>query len=122
MAELPPARRGGLDQLALLQPVELRVDRASEHRLDRPHGELAADDRGGADDLPLGLRKGLDPRGQQHLDRPRQPAAGLALGEQGRQVLGEQRVALGGIDHVGGPVRRQRRAGVRQLPFSCRSG
>ena len=80
------------------------VDRPPQHRLDGGERELAADDRGGAHHLSLRLGQRLEPRGQEHLDRARQAGAGVALAEQRGQVLGEQRVALGGRDHVLGPL------------------
>ena len=122
MHELLPARGGGLDQLAPRQVVELGRDRAANERLDRGFREVPAGDRGDAQHLALRLRQSFQACGQEHLDRARQPAGAVVVADHGRQVLGEERVALGNGDRRGrrrsagsagaGPLQQEARLGV----------
>ena len=98
VAEPVPAGGCGLDELALGEPVELVVDRSPDQSLDGGHPEVPAGHRRDSDHLLLRLRQRLEPGRQQHLERSRKPRRRGLVADQRRQMLGEQRVALGRRD------------------------
>ena len=132
VSELAPAGDRWLDQLALLETVELVPDRSARERLDRGLREVPSGDGGDAHHLALGFGERLDPRRQQHLDRTGQEDGCVVVAHQRRQVLGEERIALGRGDDRARPGQLQapgwrgaggcasaRCRGARGRPRSC---
>ena len=105
--ELLPARSRRLDQLTVREAVELGSDMPARQRLDGGDREVPPGNGCDAHDLALRFGQRLQPRGQQDLDRPGQPIGVRVVADERREMLGEQRVALGRLDHPRSLVVRQ---------------
>src|SRR5579884_3641833 len=93
------ARGIAADEVARLQLRQRAVDVADlAGRLQHVAPERAADDRCAEERFARLGRQRVDARRDRLADRDRQPAARLDLGQGGRELLEEQRVAAGGLD------------------------
>ena len=100
-AEAVVARRAlGVDQLAPHERGQRRGQVVVAERRERAAAEAPALDRGVLEQRALVGAELVEPRGQHGLDRRRQ----LALRPDRHQLLEEQRVAVGALDH---PARRE---------------
>lgn len=114
MTEPGAARRRALGELPLAEAVQLGLDRPADHRLDSVDGEVPADHGRDADDLLLGLGERLEAGREEDLERTRQAGGRHLVADEGRQVLGEQRIALGRVDDLPGLLVAEAGARVRE--------
>lgn len=114
MTEPGAARRRALGELPLVEAVQLGLDRPADHRLDSVDGEVPADHGRDADDLLLGLGERLEAGREEDLERTRQAGGRHLVADEGRQVLGEQRIALGRVDDLPGLLVAEAGARVRE--------
>ena len=114
MTEPGAARRRALGELALAEAVQLGLDRPADHCLDSVDCEVPADHGRDADDLLFGLGERLEAGREEDLERTRQARGRHLIADEGRQVLGEERIARGRVDDLPGPLVAEAGARVRE--------